>query len=156
MEQTEQQNALSTVVLRNGSVTKRKLWKVWRAGKLPPVQITTRDLGVDTQWSAWRNPFRASMYRTRALGFPAHVKARIVKFLFSVGLYGAEVGGISDQHMKDLRASARGALGKGASLRRSAALVQELIAHGGPSGDLVSLLTFLRSVCGSEALLLGR
>eukprot|EP00971_Amphidinium_carterae_P238850 4741452-Amphidinium_carterae.1 len=43
--------------------------------KLPLVQITTRDLGVDTQWFAWRNPvqqkrissFRASMYRTHAL-----------------------------------------------------------------------------------------
>eukprot|EP00971_Amphidinium_carterae_P056281 1111000-Amphidinium_carterae.1 len=57
----------------------------------------------------------------------------IVKALFSVGLYGAEVGGMSDQRMKDLQASARGALGKGASLRRSAAL--ELMAHGGPSGD---------------------
>eukprot|EP00971_Amphidinium_carterae_P153932 3052648-Amphidinium_carterae.1 len=50
------------------------------------------------------------------------VKAWIVKSLLSIGLYGAQVGGISDQHMKDLRASARGALGKGASLRRSAAL----------------------------------
>eukprot|EP00971_Amphidinium_carterae_P350643 6491664-Amphidinium_carterae.2 len=118
-------NALQTVVLCNGFVTKRKLWKVWRgyrrAGRLPPVKITTRDLGVDTQWFAWRNPvqqkrissFCASLYRTRALG-PAHVKARIVKSLFSVGLYGAEIGGISDQHMKDLRASAGGGLGKGA------------------------------------------
>eukprot|EP00971_Amphidinium_carterae_P171455 3398698-Amphidinium_carterae.1 len=82
-------NALKTVVLCNG------------AGGLPPVQITTRDLGVDTQWFAWGNPvqqkrissFRASMYRTRALGLPAHVKARTVKSLFSLGLYGAEVGG---------------------------------------------------------------
>eukprot|EP00971_Amphidinium_carterae_P178410 3539353-Amphidinium_carterae.2 len=41
----------------------------------------------------------------------------------------SEVGGSSDQHIKDLRASARGALGKGASLRGSAAL--ELMAHGG-------------------------
>eukprot|EP00971_Amphidinium_carterae_P109134 2161083-Amphidinium_carterae.1 len=108
---------------------------------LPPVQITTRDLGVDTQWLAWRNPvqqkrissFRVSMTRTRALGLPAHVNARIINSLFSGGLSGAEVSGISDQHMNDLRASARGVLGKGASLRRSAAL--ELVAHGGPSGD---------------------
>eukprot|EP00971_Amphidinium_carterae_P277869 5515465-Amphidinium_carterae.1 len=49
-------NALKTVVLCNGFVTKRKLWKVWRAGRIPPVQIATRDLGVDTQWFAWRNP----------------------------------------------------------------------------------------------------
>eukprot|EP00971_Amphidinium_carterae_P309907 6158192-Amphidinium_carterae.1 len=48
-------NALKTVVLCNGSVTKRKLWKVWRACRLPLVQMTTRDLGVDTQWFAWEN-----------------------------------------------------------------------------------------------------
>eukprot|EP00971_Amphidinium_carterae_P012427 244734-Amphidinium_carterae.2 len=78
--------------------------QVWRHGRLPPVQITTRDLGVDMQWFAWRNlveqkrisSFRVSMTRTRALGLPAHVKARITKSLFSVGLYGAEVGGMSD------------------------------------------------------------
>eukprot|EP00971_Amphidinium_carterae_P330466 6463512-Amphidinium_carterae.1 len=73
------------------------------------------------------------MTRSRALGLPAHVKARIVKSLFCVGPYGAEVGGMSDQHMKDLRASARGTLGKVASVRRSAAL--ELMAHGGPTRD---------------------
>eukprot|EP00971_Amphidinium_carterae_P045242 890246-Amphidinium_carterae.1 len=103
-------NALKTVVLCNRSVTKRKLWQVWRAGRLPPVLITTRDSGVDTQWFAWRNPvqqkrissFRASM--TRALG-PS-----------------------SARESKDGRA-----LGKGALLRRSAAI--ELVAHGGPSGD---------------------
>eukprot|EP00971_Amphidinium_carterae_P083285 1648492-Amphidinium_carterae.1 len=49
---------------------------------------------------------------TREFGLPAHVKARIVKSLFSVGFHGAEVGGISEQHMKDLRAAARGAFGK--------------------------------------------
>eukprot|EP00971_Amphidinium_carterae_P156069 3094353-Amphidinium_carterae.1 len=61
------------------------------------------------------------MTRTRALGLPAHVKASIVKSLFSVGSYGAEVGGMSDQHMKDLRASARGAVGKGAVWQRRVA-----------------------------------
>eukprot|EP00971_Amphidinium_carterae_P147075 2914489-Amphidinium_carterae.1 len=45
-------NAVKTVVLCNGSVAKRKLLQVWRYGRLPPVQITTRDLGVDTHWSA--------------------------------------------------------------------------------------------------------
>eukprot|EP00971_Amphidinium_carterae_P081681 1616009-Amphidinium_carterae.2 len=111
------------------SPCKGKLWKVWRA--------------VDTQWFAWRNPvqqerigsFRPSMYRTRALGLPAHVKGRLVKSLFSVGFncMVRKLVAFPTQHMKDLRASARGALGKGASLRRSAAL--ELMAHGGPSGD---------------------
>eukprot|EP00971_Amphidinium_carterae_P003458 68099-Amphidinium_carterae.1 len=32
------------------------------------------------------------MNRVLGLGLPAHVKARIVKSLHSVGLYGAEVG----------------------------------------------------------------
>eukprot|EP00971_Amphidinium_carterae_P030727 604728-Amphidinium_carterae.1 len=31
---------------------------MWRAGGQPPVQLTTRDLGVDTQSSAWKNPVR--------------------------------------------------------------------------------------------------
>eukprot|EP00971_Amphidinium_carterae_P239908 4762723-Amphidinium_carterae.1 len=35
-------NALKTFVLCNGSVTKRNLWKVWRAGRLLPVQILAR------------------------------------------------------------------------------------------------------------------
>eukprot|EP00971_Amphidinium_carterae_P198368 3937000-Amphidinium_carterae.2 len=117
--------------------------QVWRAGRLLPVQVTIRDLGVDTLWTwfAWGNPvqqkrissFHVSMTRMRALGISAHVKTRTVKFLLSVGLYGAEVGGMSDQHMTDLKASACGALGKGAALRRSAAL--ELMAHGGPSAN---------------------
>eukprot|EP00971_Amphidinium_carterae_P200384 3976547-Amphidinium_carterae.1 len=111
------------------------------AGLLPPVKITTRDLGVDTQWSCWRNPvqqkrirtFEQSMHRVRGLGLPAHVKARIVKSLHSTGLYGAEVGGIPKTGMTKIRTGARKALGKGAGLRRSAPL--ESIAHGGPAAD---------------------
>eukprot|EP00971_Amphidinium_carterae_P182164 3615242-Amphidinium_carterae.1 len=57
----------------------------------------------------------------------------IVKSLYSVGLYGAEVGGMSASHVKDVRISARRALGKGANLRRSSPL--ELMAYGGPAGD---------------------
>eukprot|EP00971_Amphidinium_carterae_P266655 5289636-Amphidinium_carterae.1 len=60
-------------------------------------------------------------------------EARIVKSLHSVGLYGAEVGGIPAQGMTELRASARRALGKGAGLRKFAPL--ELMAHGGPAAD---------------------
>eukprot|EP00971_Amphidinium_carterae_P090327 1788671-Amphidinium_carterae.1 len=73
------------------------------------------------------------MNRVRGLGLPAHVKARIVKPFHSVGLYGAEVGGIPKTGMTKLRTSARKALGKGAGLRRSATL--ELMAHGGPVAD---------------------
>eukprot|EP00971_Amphidinium_carterae_P135663 2688083-Amphidinium_carterae.1 len=51
-----QVNPKKTVVICNGTHTKTKLMKAWRSGLLPPVKITTRDLGVDTQWSCWRNP----------------------------------------------------------------------------------------------------
>eukprot|EP00971_Amphidinium_carterae_P225389 4470556-Amphidinium_carterae.1 len=73
------------------------------------------------------------MHRVRGLGLPAHVKARIVKSLHSVGLCGAEVGGIPKSSMTKIRTCARKALGKGAGLRRSAPL--ELMAHGGPAAD---------------------
>eukprot|EP00971_Amphidinium_carterae_P162809 3227885-Amphidinium_carterae.1 len=73
------------------------------------------------------------MNRMRALGLPAHVKARIVKSLHSAGFSGAEVGCITAQGMSDLRTSTRRALGKGASLCKSATL--ELMADGGPTGD---------------------
>eukprot|EP00971_Amphidinium_carterae_P240171 4768536-Amphidinium_carterae.1 len=83
------------------------------------------EIGVDTQWSCWRNPvqkkrvrtFEQSMNRVGGLGLPAHVKARIVKSLHSVGLYGAEVGGIPKTGMTKIRTCARKALGKGAGLR---------------------------------------
>eukprot|EP00971_Amphidinium_carterae_P350462 6491558-Amphidinium_carterae.2 len=92
-------NLKKTVVICNGANAKRLLMKVWRAGRLPPPRVTTRDLGVDTQWAAWRCPvqrkrlitFKQSMDRVRSLGLPATSKARIAKSLCSVGLYGAEV-----------------------------------------------------------------
>eukprot|EP00971_Amphidinium_carterae_P241970 4804262-Amphidinium_carterae.2 len=129
-------NLKKTVVICNGANAKRLLMKVWRAGRLPPSKVTTRELGVDTQWAAWRCPvqlkrvitFRQSMYRVRSLGLPATSKARIVKSLFSVGLYGAEVGGMSASHMNDVCISARKAQGKGANLRRSCPL--QLVACG--------------------------
>eukprot|EP00971_Amphidinium_carterae_P307303 6106875-Amphidinium_carterae.2 len=59
--------------------------KVWRAGRLPPPKVSARDIGVDTQWAAWRCPvqhqrvitFRQSMNRARSLGLPATGKARM-------------------------------------------------------------------------------
>eukprot|EP00971_Amphidinium_carterae_P102131 2021687-Amphidinium_carterae.1 len=86
-----QVNPKKTVVICNGTHAKNKLKKAWRAGPLPPLKITTCDLGVDTQWASWRNPvqrknirtFEQSMNRVRGLGLPAHVKARIVKSLHS-------------------------------------------------------------------------
>eukprot|EP00971_Amphidinium_carterae_P076478 1510336-Amphidinium_carterae.1 len=90
--------------LCNGSRTKRKLWQVLRARRLLPVQITTPDDSCVRIASA-------------RLGAPCN------KLLSpsSVGHYGAEVGGILVQHMKDLRRAVRCALGKGAALRLFAA-----------------------------------
>eukprot|EP00971_Amphidinium_carterae_P289552 5749312-Amphidinium_carterae.1 len=84
-------NLEKTVVICNGANAKRLLMKVWRTGRLPPPRITTRDLGVDTQWAAWRCPvqrkrvitFKQSMNRVRSLGLPATSKARIAKSLYS-------------------------------------------------------------------------
>eukprot|EP00971_Amphidinium_carterae_P240065 4766380-Amphidinium_carterae.2 len=50
--------------------------------------------------------------RVPVLGLPAHSKARIAKPLFSVGLFGAEFGGMSASHTKDVRINERKALGK--------------------------------------------
>eukprot|EP00971_Amphidinium_carterae_P241300 4791190-Amphidinium_carterae.1 len=101
-------NLKKTVVPCNGAKAKR-LVKVWKSGRLPPLKVTTRDLGVDTQWAVWRCPvqrkrvmtFKQSMTRVRSLGLPAVSKARIAKSLYSVGLYGAEINGI----MNDVRIS---------------------------------------------------
>eukprot|EP00971_Amphidinium_carterae_P283848 5635416-Amphidinium_carterae.1 len=43
-----QVNPKKTVIVCNGTHTNNKLKRAWRAGHLPPVRITTRDLGVDT------------------------------------------------------------------------------------------------------------
>eukprot|EP00971_Amphidinium_carterae_P072108 1426108-Amphidinium_carterae.1 len=61
------------------------------------------------------------MNHVRSLGLPATIKARIAKSLYSVGLYGAKVGGVSASHMNDV-SSARKTSGKGANLRRSSPL----------------------------------
>eukprot|EP00971_Amphidinium_carterae_P157107 3114108-Amphidinium_carterae.1 len=53
-------NLKKTVVICNGANAKRLLMKVWRAGRLLPPRVTTRDLGVYTQWAAWRCPVQRS------------------------------------------------------------------------------------------------
>eukprot|EP00971_Amphidinium_carterae_P120580 2389312-Amphidinium_carterae.2 len=70
------------------------------------------------------------MLRVHLLGLPASSKASIAKSLYSVGLYGAEVGGVSNSQMNDVRTSA---CSKVASLRRWSPL--ELMAYGGTAGD---------------------
>eukprot|EP00971_Amphidinium_carterae_P088079 1742355-Amphidinium_carterae.1 len=104
--------------------TKQKAWKVWRAGRLCPLRIITRDFGVDTRWVSWSKPVQKKRIRTFQRSM-TRVRPPIVKSLHNVGPFGAEVGGITAQGMSDLRTSARRAFGKGACL---------LMAHGGTSG----------------------
>eukprot|EP00971_Amphidinium_carterae_P047606 937765-Amphidinium_carterae.1 len=59
-----QLNPTKTVVICNGTHMKNKLKKAWRTGLMPPVKITIRDLGVDTQWASWRNPVQRKRIRT--------------------------------------------------------------------------------------------
>eukprot|EP00971_Amphidinium_carterae_P158329 3138559-Amphidinium_carterae.1 len=47
------------------------------------------------------------MSRVRSLCLPAVIKDRVAKSLCSVGLYGAEIGGMSVARMNDVRISAR-------------------------------------------------
>eukprot|EP00971_Amphidinium_carterae_P068702 1360285-Amphidinium_carterae.2 len=64
-------NLKKTVVLCNGAKAKRLVKK----GK----RVMT---------------FKQAMIRVRSLGLPTASKARIAKSLYSVGLYGAEIGGM--------------------------------------------------------------
>eukprot|EP00971_Amphidinium_carterae_P347327 6489264-Amphidinium_carterae.2 len=95
-------NLKKTVVPCNGAKAKRLVKKVWKNGRLPPLKVTTRDLGVYTQWAAWRCPvqrkrvmtFNQAMTRVRSKGLRAVTKARIAKSLYSVGLYGLRADGL--------------------------------------------------------------
>eukprot|EP00971_Amphidinium_carterae_P266671 5289682-Amphidinium_carterae.2 len=68
------------------------------------------------------------MMRVRGLGLLSLAEVRIVKSLYRLGLPGAEVCGLSNARMNDIRISARKTLGKGADLQHSKPL--ELIAYG--------------------------
>eukprot|EP00971_Amphidinium_carterae_P273953 5437239-Amphidinium_carterae.1 len=91
-------------------------------------------------WSSKRvMTFKQAMIRVSSLGLPAVSKAHIAAIatsLYSVGLYGAEVGGMSVARMNDVRISAGKALGKGANLRRSCPL--ELMAYIGAVRTLLA------------------
>eukprot|EP00971_Amphidinium_carterae_P008293 163725-Amphidinium_carterae.1 len=106
-------NAKKTKVVVNGRVARQSVKRSWVGRSLPSLELTVRDLGVDMQWAARRNPvqrtrigtFTFSMKRLQLLGLPKSAKARIMSALWSQGMYGA--GG-------------RAALGKGARKRRAA------------------------------------
>eukprot|EP00971_Amphidinium_carterae_P264721 5251400-Amphidinium_carterae.2 len=59
--------------------------------------------------------FKQAMIRVRSLGLLVVSKARIARSLYSVGLYGAEIGGMFVARMNDVCISARKALAKGVS-----------------------------------------
>eukprot|EP00971_Amphidinium_carterae_P183273 3637440-Amphidinium_carterae.1 len=60
------------------------------------------------------------MKRLQLLGLSKSAKSRVMAALWSQGMYGAEVNGLSQALVKKLRSAGRAALGKGARKRRSA------------------------------------
>eukprot|EP00971_Amphidinium_carterae_P317818 6318006-Amphidinium_carterae.1 len=60
------------------------------------------------------------MQRLHLLGLPKSAMARVMAALWSQGMYGAEVSGLSQALLRKLRSARRAALGKGARKRRSA------------------------------------
>eukprot|EP00971_Amphidinium_carterae_P068580 1357904-Amphidinium_carterae.1 len=49
-------NAKKTKVVVNGRVARHSVKRSWRGRNLPALELTVRDLGVDVQWAARRNP----------------------------------------------------------------------------------------------------
>eukprot|EP00971_Amphidinium_carterae_P278902 5536746-Amphidinium_carterae.1 len=91
-------NAKKTKVVVNGRVARQSVKSSWRGRSLPSLELTVRDLGVDVQWAARRNPvqrtristFAFSMKRLQLLGLPKSAKSRVMAALWSQGMYGAE------------------------------------------------------------------
>eukprot|EP00971_Amphidinium_carterae_P031997 630290-Amphidinium_carterae.1 len=127
-------NPKKTKVVVNGRVARQSVKRSWRGRNLPALELTVRDLGVDVQWAARRNPvqrtrvgtFAFSMKRLQLLGLPKSAKARVMSALWSQGMYGAEVNGLSQALVKKLRIAGRAALGKG--LARGAAKDPQVVA----------------------------
>eukprot|EP00971_Amphidinium_carterae_P091993 1821266-Amphidinium_carterae.1 len=86
-------NAKKTKVVVNGRVARQSVKRSWIGRSLPSLELTVRDLGVDVQWAARRNPvqrtrigtFTFSMKRLQLLGLPKSAKARIMSALWSQG-----------------------------------------------------------------------
>eukprot|EP00971_Amphidinium_carterae_P042113 827393-Amphidinium_carterae.1 len=91
-------NAKKTKVVVNGRAARQSVKSSWRGRSLPSLELTVRDLGVDVQWAARRNPvqrarigtFALSMKRLQLLGLPKSAKSRVMAALWSQGMYGAE------------------------------------------------------------------
>eukprot|EP00971_Amphidinium_carterae_P346139 6487438-Amphidinium_carterae.1 len=91
-------NAKKTKVVVNGRVARQSVKRSWRGRSLPSLELTVSDLGVDDQWAARRTrigTFAFSMKRLQLLGLPKSAKSRVMAALWSQGMYGAEVNGLS-------------------------------------------------------------
>eukprot|EP00971_Amphidinium_carterae_P207467 4116578-Amphidinium_carterae.1 len=86
-------HAKKTKVVVNGREA-RSVKRSWVGRSLPSLELTVRDLGVDVQWAARRNPvqrtrigtFVFSMRRLQLLGLPKSAKARVMAALWSQGM----------------------------------------------------------------------
>eukprot|EP00971_Amphidinium_carterae_P105715 2093546-Amphidinium_carterae.1 len=125
-------NKTKCVVVANTDACRHECRRAWNRMGVD-VGFTTRNLGVDVQWGPWRNPvqlsriksFTAAMSRVQDEHDPGAVSA--------CHLYGSEVSGLAATSSHRVRVSARGALGRGAQLRRAAEL--ELALTGGIKAD---------------------
>eukprot|EP00971_Amphidinium_carterae_P021075 415947-Amphidinium_carterae.1 len=85
------------------------------------------------------------MKRLQLLGLPKSAKARVMSALWSQGMYGAEVNGLSQALVKKLRIAGRAALGKGARKRRAAELELFLAGQAAKDPQVVADVTLLRT-----------
>eukprot|EP00971_Amphidinium_carterae_P078157 1546231-Amphidinium_carterae.2 len=89
------------------------------------------------------------MKRLQLLGLPKTLaksaKARVMSALWSQGMYGAEVNGLSQALVRKLRSAGRAALGKGARKRRSAAIELSLAGQAAKDPQVVADVTLVRT-----------
>eukprot|EP00971_Amphidinium_carterae_P093197 1844507-Amphidinium_carterae.3 len=143
-------NAKTTKVVVNGRVARQSVKRSWRGRSLPSLELTVRDLGVDVQWAARRDPVQRtrigtctfSMKRLQLLGLPKNAKSRIMVALWSQGMYGAEVNGLSQALLHKLRSAA---LGSGARKRRAAEIELSLAGQAAKDPQIVADVTLLRT-----------
>eukprot|EP00971_Amphidinium_carterae_P278472 5527845-Amphidinium_carterae.1 len=101
-----------TVCVANGKLARKVLQNFTKHRRLPRMVVTTKDLGVDVQWTARRNltqqtrvqNFRKGMERLAHQCLCKPIRARIVRALQPMAMYGSEVIGMSEASLGSLRA----------------------------------------------------
>eukprot|EP00971_Amphidinium_carterae_P240553 4775675-Amphidinium_carterae.1 len=85
------------------------------------------------------------MHRLQLLGLSKSAKARVMAALWSQGMYGAEVNGLSRALVRKLRSAGRGALGRGARKRRAAEVELTLAGSAAKDPQVVADVGLIRT-----------